>query len=668
MSLAARGHPRVLTDRNRLVALERSGRYDAAAELAEQLGLTKEAADYWERACCFDRAATQYMRAHRPDKALLLATRAGPPEVIEEALAALAETPDRAAATALRLEAQGQLATAARLQQCLGNSVEAAALYERSEAHFDAARLYHSEGRIADAIRCLERAIAEGKNTVAAMFAQALLFERSGRLRDAARRLQQIPENATEHPAALLALARVLTKLRLPGASRETLMRLRRTGERGDRLSPAVAEFEAPEPSHASTTPKAIPPSTRVLLGRYDLLERVASTATAQVFRARDRVLRIPVAVKLFSPTLLSGTGRDAFFRFEREVEIMRELAHPAVVPVCAYHSEGPAVVLRWMAGGSLADRLERSEGPRVTARQGALIAARVLTALGEAHRRGILHRDVKPANILFDEHDMPYLADFGTAHVADHAQTVTQGLLGTPAYMAPSQRRGQAASILSDLYSVGAVFWHVLSGAPPDQEAPLPSGLTPAQRALAQRLIDVDRLPAQASEIVALLDFEAWPDIAALPGPRASIPARAELADGRLVPHERGSFDTLLERTLEVLTADSETLSRLRHFAAADHPGLVSVLCSETGTDRIWLEQLPLKPERALSHRQFESLKAALNQLHVTGGCHGSVDAQHIGWRGSQPALLFPVRKRTATLAEDLAKLALLGPKPDPE
>src|SRR5690606_25622064 len=99
---------------------------------------------------------------------------------------------------------------------------------------------------------------------------------------------------------------------------------------------------------------------------------------------------------------------------------------------------------------------------------------------------------DVKPDNILFDAHEQPYLADFGTAHVADHAQTVTHGLLGTLAYMAPEQRRGHPANVRSDIYSVGAVLWHVLTGAPPAQELPfLSDELSETGRALARRLID---------------------------------------------------------------------------------------------------------------------------------------------------------------------------------
>src|SRR5690606_10336892 len=229
---------------------------------------------------------------------------------------------------------------------------------------------------------------------------------------------------------------------------------------RSSTVPPAeLAAFDATsnrEPSDANAN---------LILGRYEVLETSASTATARVYRALDRVLGQTVAVKLFSPSLVSETGRDALLRFERETRVLSELSHPAVVPLLDYHPEAPAVVLQWMPGGSLQSRLERATlSPAV----GALVASRALWALNDAHRRGILHRDVKPDNILFDAHEQPYLADFGTAHVADHAQTVTHGLLGTLAYMAPEQRRGHPANVRSDIYSVGAVLWHVLTGAPP--------------------------------------------------------------------------------------------------------------------------------------------------------------------------------------------------------
>ena len=129
-------------------------------------------------------------------------------------------------------------------------------------------------------------------------------------------------------------------------------------------------------------------------------MREVAVTPHARVLEAIDRVTGERVALKLLAGLDHEG-GRDAFLRFEREARALAQLRHPHVVPLRAYHPEGPAIVLAWMAGGSLAERLLRE--PFAPARAVEIIWA-VLSALGEAHRLGILHRDVKPTNVLFDD------------------------------------------------------------------------------------------------------------------------------------------------------------------------------------------------------------------------------------------------------------------------
>ena len=109
------------------------------------------------------------------------------------------------------------------------------------------------------------------------------------------------------------------------------------------------------------------------------------------------------------------------------------------------------------MSGGSLASLLAREAFAPSRAVE---IACAVLTALGEAHRLGILHRDVKPSNVLFDAVGAPKLADFGAAHLGDLSSTVTAGAIGTISYMSPEQRLGRKASVASDLYSVGALLY----------------------------------------------------------------------------------------------------------------------------------------------------------------------------------------------------------------
>src|SRR6185369_11871861 len=125
----------------------------------------------------------------------------------------------------------------------------------------------------------------------------------------------------------------------------------------------------------------------------YETVREIAATPHARVLEAEDRVTGERVAVKLLAG--LSGQeGRDALFRFEREARALAQLRHPNVVPLRAYHPEGPAIVLAWMSGGTLVDRLR---GQPMAPARAVEIACALLSALGEAHRLGILHRDVKP-------------------------------------------------------------------------------------------------------------------------------------------------------------------------------------------------------------------------------------------------------------------------------
>lgn len=638
-----------------LAKLTRLGQLEAAAELCEDAGRPLEAARLWVRACSFERAARQFLVARRADEALLQAARAGHASLIEAARDALMLMPSTAEATALRLEASGFHRISAELHERLDRLDEAARLYRRANAFVDEARVWVRAGEFDGALRSLELALERADADEVARLALATLLERRGRLHEAARHLQRFDERATLAGPAFQQLARVLTRLDLPGAAREVIVRRSRLASPGGvKAPPAVREFEQRE--------FAEPEGARgeLLFGRYEVAEMVATTGTARVYKATDRLTQETVAVKLFSPSLTTGTGRDAFFRFEREVRILQELKHPFVVPLVAYQAEGPALILKWMCGGSLAQRLEAEV---LSPELGAVIVTKVLSALSDVHRRGILHRDIKPDNILFDEHGAPYLGDFGTAHVADHAQTVTQGVLGTLAYMAPAQRQGRPATIQSDLYAVGAVFWHVLTGGPPEARLPfLNHRLSPAQRSLAESWIDVDTLPDDAAQMLALVRSETWPS---MPGDAPRRPPSGEAprldAETRLALEGGHAFDHLLERRVRVHVASRDTLERARQFALADHPGLATVLAYHASSGQIWLESPEMRADGALTAAHRVRLTEALRRLHEVGGCHGSVDQAHVGWRGSDPVLVFPAATKGATLTEDLTRLELV-------
>ena len=155
--------------------------------------------------------------------------------------------------------------------------------------------------------------------------------------------------------------------------------------------------------------------------------------------------------------------------RFDREARIARQVSHPHLVPVldAGEHDGIPYLVQRFVGNGSLADRLER-EGPRPLA-EIVGVCQQVAGALDELHSRGLIHRDVKPANILLDESGVAYITDFGLAKDTQGSLLTKPGqALGSLDYMAPEQVRGTEVSAASDVYALGCVTFECATGAPP--------------------------------------------------------------------------------------------------------------------------------------------------------------------------------------------------------
>lgn len=201
-------------------------------------------------------------------------------------------------------------------------------------------------------------------------------------------------------------------------------------------------------------------------IGRYELLQRLGSGASAVVFRAWDPKLQRYVALKVLREEVMRDADTTA--RFDREAPIVARLRHPHIVPL---HEAGEADGRRYLdselvVGETLAERLLRQ--PRLTLRQSADLVEKIASALDYAHGQGIIHRDVKPANILIDEQGQPQLTDFGLAHHDEAAATLTlEGqLIGTPAYMSPEQARGGlTVDRRTDIYSLGVVLYELLTG-----------------------------------------------------------------------------------------------------------------------------------------------------------------------------------------------------------
>ena len=198
-------------------------------------------------------------------------------------------------------------------------------------------------------------------------------------------------------------------------------------------------------------------------IGQYQEVEEVERGGMAVVYRAIAPDSGQAVAIKLMLGDLLG----DPRFRkrFQREAEVLQRLRHPAIVPILDHgeHNGQPYLVMPYLTGGTLANQLTRGALPPASAALLAPIAA----ALDAAHRQGVIHRDVKPANILFDAAFRPYLTDFGIVKLLDESTAVTQtgASLGTPGYMSPEQVRGLSLDGRCDVYALGVILFEMLTG-----------------------------------------------------------------------------------------------------------------------------------------------------------------------------------------------------------
>jgi serine/threonine-protein kinase len=662
-------------------ALSAAGRHADAARAAAAAGNHARAAELWERIWEFGAAARAWQAAGDPGRALRAAIEAKDEPLVDEIGKALAATDDGARIALDVLARQRRHGQAAELAERLGEIDRAIDHYQRAHRDLDAARLLEGAGKDREAARVLERALdlVVGDERPEVHLRLGRILGRRGSHDAAARHLQE----ATRAPAtdAIATEARrhlvvALAAMGLSDAARTTLLELRRVAPD----TPA----DLPQFLRAARAATPAPAGEKeIVAGRYRLVALLGAGAAGRVFRAVDEISGKTVALKMFFAA--GARGGAAYERFVRESRLAQTLRHPALIEVYDVSLDHGFLVMEYLPGGSLAQRL--AAGDRLGGTQVRRLALELLGGLELAHHRGVVHRDVKPANIFLDTRGAAKLGDFGVAHLVDLGQTQTGGLIGSLAYMAPEQITGAPITIAADLYALGVTLFEVLTGRLPflgpdfvaqhlGETPPAPSSvvndIAPAWDSIIERLLR--KSPTERHGSIAELRTEleelhlgdrSGPSVA-LPRPRRDSRPHsiAELAvDDPAMPTEIGryQFETplgqtpvsrlyravdrvldrsvVIERFIEGSDADA-SIARVLVLARAGTPFVQRALSYDRATRTAVFEApsgAPVGEETAAVRgtpeldakdtlRLLKRLARAVTAIHEAGGVHGAI------------------------------------------
>lgn len=320
----------------------------------------------------------------------------------------------------------------------------------------------------------------------------------------------------------------------------------------------------------------------RSLVGRFSLVRELGRGGMGIVFLARDVSLDRNVAIKLLPPTLAAASGYRA--RFLREARLAAGLSHPNIVPIHIVDEVDDQVffVMGYVEGESLGSRIRRG-GP-MTVAEVRRVTQQVAWALGHAHARGIIHRDVKPDNILLErDSGRALVTDFGIAGFRDTHTPADGAPAGTPLYLSPEQAQGERGDARSDLYALGVTAWYALTGRHPHEGANLPRLLIekrtqPAAPLRSSRRDIPEALATAIDRCLAMRPEDRWGDAEAFARELHAIGGRWRESP----PVVRAFVRTTMPLGSEVASAATAALAALGVMWVLSDGGLFSALAAQ--------------------------------------------------------------------------------------